>query len=643
MGLVQVIIDDSTDKVISGVFVFDRDSGGVIKIPHGTAFPVSPLADELFWRDDESKLYKRNGTNTTWVAVVAAVAAHASTHQHGGADEVATATPGVNAIPKADGGGKLDSWVTANAVAGTPSLRQLGTGTTDACAGDDSRLSNARTPTSHASTHQHGGSDEVATATPAANAVPKADGSSKLDSWVTANAVAGTPSLRQLGTGATDACAGNDSRLSNARTPTAHAASHQHGGSDEVATATPAANSIPKADASAKVDGWVSANAAASVASLRKLGTGNTDACAGNDSRLSDARTPVTHASSHEVGGTDVIAHQNLSGAGTNSHSALDTHLGSTSNPHSTTASQVGLGNVTNDSQLKRAANDFSTFTEKATPVSADLLLIEDSAAAGVKKKVQVGNLPGGSGTDVNAIHKNVAAEISTISEKTALVGADLLVLEDSEASNAKKRSTIANLLKVCGRCNIGKVNFFDDFIGSLYNNRAWAVAGTGSFTDIDETGGVMRVRASSGATYTLDQGNNGAWSPAKGVSITWRGYCVPGASGLVEVGMMSSTNETTDWIGWRYAPTENANFLCESAVGGVATTVNSGVAGDGNYHDFRIDITTGNVKFYLDGTLRATITTNVTTDRLQPYVYNQGVGAVSDFNTDWVEVVGAR
>lgn len=38
----------------------------------------------------------------------------------------------------------------------------------------------------HASAHQHSGADEIATATPAANAIPKADGSGKLDSWITA-------------------------------------------------------------------------------------------------------------------------------------------------------------------------------------------------------------------------------------------------------------------------------------------------------------------------------------------------------------------------------------------------------------------------------------------------------------------------
>lgn len=52
--------------------------------------------------------------------------------------------------------------------------------------------------------------------------------------------------------------ASSDSRLSDPRTPTAHATSHKNGGSDEVATATPAANAIPKAGAGGTLDaGWI--------------------------------------------------------------------------------------------------------------------------------------------------------------------------------------------------------------------------------------------------------------------------------------------------------------------------------------------------------------------------------------------------
>jgi hypothetical protein len=133
--------------------------------------------------------------------------------------------------------------------AATPGIRTLGTGAAQAAAGNDARLSDARVPTAHATTHQPGGSDALAI-----------------------DAAAATGSLRTLGTNPTQAAAGNDSRLTNARTPTAHAVTHQAGGSD----------ALP-------VDGAVG------VASLRTLGTGAAQAAAGNDARLSDARTPTAH------------------------------------------------------------------------------------------------------------------------------------------------------------------------------------------------------------------------------------------------------------------------------------------------------------------------------------------------------------
>ncbi len=79
------------------------------------------------------------------------------------------------------------------------------------CEGDDSRLSDDRTPTTHASTHNSGGADVMAI-----------------------DAAAGTGSLRTLGTAATAACAGNDSRLSDDRDPNDHATTHESGGGDPI-------------------------------------------------------------------------------------------------------------------------------------------------------------------------------------------------------------------------------------------------------------------------------------------------------------------------------------------------------------------------------------------------------------------------
>lgn len=91
-------------------------------------------------------------------------------------------------------------------------------------------------------------------------------------------------------------------------------------------------------------------------------------------------------------------------------------------------------------------AGEIAAVTEKASPVSADLILIEDSEAANAKKRVQVGNLPGGSGTDADAIHDNVAGEIHAITSKATPVAADEIVLEDSADSWNKKRATISSL-----------------------------------------------------------------------------------------------------------------------------------------------------------------------------------------------------
>ena len=53
------------------------------------------------------------------------------------------------------------------------------------------------------------------------------------------------------------------------------------------------------------------------------------------------------------------------------------------------------IKNVTDDAQLKRAAGDLNTFAEKAVLVDDDIVIIEDSAASYAKKKAKVSSLLG--------------------------------------------------------------------------------------------------------------------------------------------------------------------------------------------------------------------------------------------------------
>lgn len=65
--------------------------------------------------------------------------------------------------------------------------------------------------------------------------------------------------------------------------------------------ATSAAGSSSSADVVRHDDARVTADQAAGTASIRTLGTGAAQACAGNDARLSDARTPTTHTHSPTI------------------------------------------------------------------------------------------------------------------------------------------------------------------------------------------------------------------------------------------------------------------------------------------------------------------------------------------------------
>lgn len=243
-------------------------------------------------------------------------------------------------------------------------------------AGLSGELADPQPPKTHATDHQPGGGDAMAV-----------------------DQAAATGSLRTLGTGAQQACAGNDSRLSDARTPTSHASTHQPGGGDAMAV-----------------------DAAAATGSLRTIGTGAQQACAGNDSRLSDARTPTSHATSHQAGGGDAIKLDDLAAPDDNTdldatisaHGLLKKLGGGTTNfLRADGAWAAPPGGTDADAIHDNVAAEISAVTEKATPISADLLLIEDSADSNNKKRVQIGNLPGG-GTGFATADYIVANRITT-------------------------------------------------------------------------------------------------------------------------------------------------------------------------------------------------------------------------------------
>jgi hypothetical protein len=89
-------------------------------------------------------------------------------------------------------------------------------------------------------------------------------------------------------------------------------------------------------------------------------------------------------------------------------------------------------------SGLTRGAADFPVFPLKATPVAADVALIEDSGAAGAKKYTTVGGIA----AVANALTR-AANDFTTFAVKAAAAAADVLLIEDSGAAGAKKYVTV--------------------------------------------------------------------------------------------------------------------------------------------------------------------------------------------------------
>lgn len=118
--------DGGSDEIlVTGLSGLLADPQKITVKKGGTTIGTRPTVNFIEGGNTTLTVTDNSGANRVDVqvdAMTGAPSAHAASHKNGGSDEVATATPGANAIPKAGGGGTLASgWI--------PTLNQNTSGT----------------------------------------------------------------------------------------------------------------------------------------------------------------------------------------------------------------------------------------------------------------------------------------------------------------------------------------------------------------------------------------------------------------------------------------------------------------------------------------------------------------------------------
>lgn len=292
-----------------------------------------------------------------------APSAHASSHGPSAADPVTLAQSQVTGLIDALAGkqatitGAPSTWPSFGGAA----LLNVGAVTGTVAAGDDSRFTNARTPTAHANSHLGTGSDpltlaqsqvtnltsDLAAKLAAASNLSDLTSASTartnlgLGSAATASAgdfapashshaasaiTSGAVGLARGGTGSDLSSSGGTNYIvkqssaggvltSGALTATeiAAAGTLSNSTTGNAATATSATTATTASGLAAAYTDWSASSGGASIlnkptlgnAAAKDVGTTTGTVAAGDDPRLSNARTPVAHAASHGVGQPD--------------------------------------------------------------------------------------------------------------------------------------------------------------------------------------------------------------------------------------------------------------------------------------------------------------------------------------------------
>ncbi len=208
----------------------------------------------------------------------------------------------------------------------------------------------------------------------------------------------------------------------------------------------------------------------------------------------------------------------------TTNYSTISSHISNTSNPHSVTATQVGLGNVTNESKATMFTNAALTGTPTAPTATANTNSTQIATTAYVQQELT--DLIGGASAAFDTLLEISASLASGDSTLTTLVDGKL-----SKASNLSDLTDAS-----AARTNLGLA------IGTnvqAYNSTLAAVAG-GTYSGDDSITTIGTVTAGS-VTAILPSGTISGSSQVVLSSTTGGGTSANVQFGSLGIGMAAS------------------------------------------------------------------------------------------------------
>jgi hypothetical protein len=271
--------------------------------------------------------------------------------------------------------------------------------------------------TAHNARHQPGGADAISTGTPTSVlvAATAAEGS--------ATSISRSDHQHGIATGTPASIGASNAQGSSTSVPRldhVHAHGDQAGGSVHAVATTSVAGFESAADKT-KLDGIQAGATATPLSSTAPVNVTKATASAGvaTEAARQDHKHDITTAA---PGATAVqIGNSATEGSSTSLSRADHQHAVSSGTPVAVgTANATGSATTFSRSDhvhegLTRGSGDFNVFTTKTTPVSNDLLLIEDSAASNAKKKVTLGSIVSG----ITPIFGSVAISVFSEAEST--------------------------------------------------------------------------------------------------------------------------------------------------------------------------------------------------------------------------------